>query len=148
MHRISQKLVEKVLKCTAQIYKESLAHLYPNTFESIDINQVSELEMKFILLSVGISHKNELITKEYLRRICLLPTKKLQLIVDMHIKNRVKRAPRTIEAITTELLERALYGDQTRNKDHSDEKPKSKANRRPNFKKTRRSGKQRKLRKS
>ena len=47
----------------------------------------------------------------YLEKLCALPTKDIEDIIWIHLQKKLNRATRTIEALTSEIVRRALMND-------------------------------------
>ena len=55
------------------------------------------------------TEQKEVLDKEYVEQICRLSTSVLNEILQIHETGQLKRAPRTLDAIANELLERELH---------------------------------------
>jgi hypothetical protein len=130
---LTKRQVEGVKKLTEKLYNKALNHINPflnHEYELLALtrrlqttqNHGDQVNIKEELKKLD--RDKEHVAREYERLICQLSTEKLERILQAHNEGKYRRAPYTLDAITTELLERSLR-DSVRNKGKSNGKGKT-----------------------
>jgi tRNA A37 methylthiotransferase MiaB len=123
MGTISKALRKRVADCTNAIFQECVREVMGLKEESEEDLQVAMdfvRAARFAQLGLGEYEEQEIkkmveakaqVDEMYIAKMIRLPTKQLNDIIKVHQAGVIKRAPRTIEAIVSELTRRSLFGD-------------------------------------
>jgi hypothetical protein len=118
--RFSKKLLERVKKNTSQIFEKSVRSVLGLKDESLEDLQNS---MDFLRNAKDYAsiyppeeveemiEAKEKVDALYLQTILSLQTWELEEIIFIHNHGEIRRMPKTIEAITSELARRSIFGD-------------------------------------
>jgi hypothetical protein len=120
-----KKLVERVGKTTSKCYRDAFAHVVVGL--NLPEEYYNEISWGLQLLRSGqelyavdpiLSEESlrkikEAIDEEYLARLKSLSSKDIEDILWVHEKSKINRAPRTVEALKSELINREILGDKS-----------------------------------
>ena len=119
---VTKKLVKRISSLTNEIFKQSI-------IEVMDVKDATDEEIQDLMANVRratfhsrvsyevehefeeILKKKEAIDELYLTKIVALSTKDLVDVLYLHEHKKPERAPRTLEAITSEIARRSLLDD-------------------------------------
>ena len=127
--------MKRVIQNTSRIFEESINDVFE--LHKIDKLDVDDVRRSIIIQlrwygrtgqltdsgSFSIDNIAEAKTKVddlYLVKMIALPTKQLSDIIKVHEAGRVQRAPRTMEAILSELARRSLFSDTNESESKND----------------------------
>jgi hypothetical protein len=120
MRKYSKAMFNRVRKLTQDIFQDSICEvlgLSKDDHSEIDA-AMGFIRTKYMPIDMYDEDEIELMreTKEsvdilYLKKVIALPTVKLEEIMTVHEHGEIKRAPRTVEAILSELVRRSVFGD-------------------------------------
>lgn len=111
MEELSKKQIRAIVRWTNVCFKNALLEYYPKVFSNEKHGRLSTIELKDILMDLDLPTNNDEINNIYLKQICAMSTEALELVIRAHNAGIINRAQHTVDAIMTELFERAANSE-------------------------------------